>query len=135
MHFRLGYINFTFITCGCPCSQGRRNSGKGRGAVKKLSAVETYKKQTNLYHYACLCSTTIMTSKIITEIIDNLLNFIVVRIAAKNLFRVDLDKPCAVINHVTVMKKEPPSPFPPFERSGDNAPAIFPFIPACSRTL
>lgn len=104
------------------------------GAVKKLSAVETYKKQTNLCHYACLCSK-IMTSKIITEIIGNLLNFIVVRIAAKNLFRVDLDNPRAVINHVTVMKKEPPSPFPPFERSGDNAPAIFPFIPACSRTL
>jgi len=41
------------------------------GAVQKLREMETYKKQTNLHQYFCFCSVTILTSKIITEIIEN----------------------------------------------------------------
>ena len=45
--------------------------GRAGGAVKQFMAMETYKKQKNFSYYACFCSSTMLTSKIITEIIEN----------------------------------------------------------------
>ena len=56
--------------------QGRRNIGRARGgAVKTLRAMETYEKQKIIYQFACYCSTTMLTSKIITEPIENIFQF------------------------------------------------------------
>ena len=43
----------------------------GRGAVKQFRAMETCKKQKIVTYYVCFCSSMILTSKIITEIILN----------------------------------------------------------------
>jgi len=48
--------------------QGRQNSGRAGGGVKKLRAMVTYKK--NLTNYAYFCSTTMLTSEIIKETIE-----------------------------------------------------------------
>jgi len=63
----------------------------GRGAVQQLRAMETYLKKS--LHYVCFCSSTMLTSKTIIEIIGNILNFLGARIAAINLFQFDRDKP------------------------------------------
>jgi len=41
-----------------------RTAGR-QGAIKKLRAIETYKKHTNHYQYVCFCSATILTSQIL----------------------------------------------------------------------
>jgi len=51
--------------------QERRNSGRAGGVVTELRAMETYKKQKNRSQSVCFCSSTMLTSKIITEIIEN----------------------------------------------------------------
>jgi len=69
-----------FITGGAPCSRGPRAIAPVvpplfrpcRGAVIELRAMETFEKQKIFTNYACFCLTTILTSKIITEIIENL---------------------------------------------------------------
>jgi len=43
----------------------------GRGTVKELRAMETYKKQKIVTNYACFCLATSLTSKIILEITEN----------------------------------------------------------------
>jgi len=48
-----------------------RDVGTAAGAVKELRAMDTGKRQKNLYHYACFCVATTLTSKIIAEIIEN----------------------------------------------------------------
>jgi len=61
--------------------QGRRNVGRAGRAVKKLRAVEAYEKQKKIVtNYACYCSTTVLTSEIMKQTIEN-------------LFQFDLDKP------------------------------------------
>jgi len=56
--------------------------------------METYKKQKKIVaNYVFFCSSTMLTLKIITEIIFWVLNFLGSGIAALNLFQVDLDKP------------------------------------------
>jgi len=52
--------------------------------------METYQKIVT--NYVCFCSSTMLTSKIIIEIIEKL-NFLGARIAAINLFQDELDKP------------------------------------------
>jgi len=48
----------------------------GRGAVKELRAMETYKKNKKIVrNYACFCQSTMLTPKIIKETIENLLQF------------------------------------------------------------
>jgi len=49
--------------------QGRRSSGREGGAVIELRAMETLKKI--VATYACFCLETMLTSKIISEIIEN----------------------------------------------------------------
>jgi len=44
-----------------------------RGAVKEFKAMETYK--TIVTNYACFCQTTMLTSKIVKETTENLLQF------------------------------------------------------------
>ena len=63
--------------------------GQGGSKVKDNG---TNKKQTNRYQYVCFCSATILTSQIIADIFKKILN-LVARIAAINLFQIDLDKP------------------------------------------
>jgi len=53
--------------------QGRWRRGWAGGAVKELTAMETY---------VCFCSITMLTAKIITEIIDFIVNFPGVLMAA-----------------------------------------------------
>jgi len=49
--------------------QGPRNSGRTGEVVKELKAMENCKK--NFTNYACFCAATMLTSKIIAEIIEN----------------------------------------------------------------
>jgi len=49
--------------------QGSRRTCRAGGAVKELKAMETYKRIAT--DYICFCSSTLLTSKIITEIIEN----------------------------------------------------------------
>jgi len=66
-----------------------------QGAGKELRAMETYKRQKNRYRYNCFCSATILTSKIIKEFIESILNFL----GGEKLqyicfnFQFDFDKP------------------------------------------
>jgi len=46
--------------------EGHRSSGRAGGAVKELRAMETYKKQKIVTSYVSFCSSTMLTSKIIT---------------------------------------------------------------------
>jgi len=46
--------------------QERRSSG--RGAVKELRAMEIYKNKKIVTNYVCFCSSTMLTTKIITEL-------------------------------------------------------------------
>jgi len=74
--------------------QGRRSSSRAGGAVKDLRAMETYKKQKIVTNYACFCSATIFTSKIITDIPENHYEFCsCTNIIAINFYQVDLNKP------------------------------------------
>jgi len=43
----------------------------GQGSVKILREMQTYKKQKILHQYVCFCSATMLTSKIITESVEN----------------------------------------------------------------
>jgi len=43
----------------------------GQGSVKALREVQTYKKQKIIHQYVCFCSATMLTSKIITESVEN----------------------------------------------------------------
>jgi len=55
--------------------------------------METCNKQKIVANYACFCSATLLTSKIIIKIIKkNILNFLGVRMAAINLFQVGFSK-------------------------------------------
>jgi len=42
-----------------------------QGSVKVLREMQTYKKQKILHQYVCFCSATMLTSKIITESVEN----------------------------------------------------------------
>jgi len=55
--------------------------------------MKTYKTQKIIANYACFCSAAMLTSRIITEIIENHSEFSGARIAAINLFQVDLHIP------------------------------------------
>jgi len=43
----------------------------GRGSVKALREMQTYKKQKIIHQDVCFCSATMLTSKIITESVEN----------------------------------------------------------------
>jgi len=43
----------------------------GQGSLKYLIKIQTYKKQNVLHKYACFCSATMLTSKIMTESVEN----------------------------------------------------------------
>jgi len=43
----------------------------GHGLVKVLREMQTYKKENILHQYVCFCSTTMLTSKIVTESVEN----------------------------------------------------------------
>jgi len=43
----------------------------GQGSVKILKEMQTYKKQKNIHQYVCFCSSKMLTSKIITESVEN----------------------------------------------------------------
>jgi len=43
----------------------------GQGSVKVLREMQTYKKHKILHQYVCFCSVTMLTSKIITESVEN----------------------------------------------------------------
>ena len=58
-----------------PCTQGRRNSSRAAGAVKKVRTMKTYENKKIVTNCACYCSTTMLTSKIIKETVDNLFQF------------------------------------------------------------
>jgi len=70
---RKSYLNISFtLALGFQAkvlAQGRRNSG--RGVVKELRAMQAYKKQKIVTNYVCFCSATMLTSRLITEIIEN----------------------------------------------------------------
>jgi len=59
--------------------------------VKKLRTMETCKKQKIVTTCACFSAATTLTSKIIAEITETILNFMGAQIAAINLLQVDLD--------------------------------------------
>jgi len=50
------------------------------------------KNKTIVTNIVCFCSSTMLTSKIIKEIIENNLNFLRARKAAVTIFQVNLDK-------------------------------------------
>jgi len=54
--------------------------------------MEICKKQKIVTNYACFCAATMLTSKILAEIIENLSEFSGWAMAAINLFQVDLYK-------------------------------------------
>ena len=43
----------------------------GQGSVKVLREMQTYKQHKILHQYVCFCSVTMLTSKIITESVEN----------------------------------------------------------------
>ena len=51
--------------------QGRRNSGGAGGTVKELEQWNLVKNKIIVINYACFCTATTLTSKIIAEIIEN----------------------------------------------------------------
>jgi len=55
--------------------QGRWSSGRAGGAVKELTVMQTKKNKNIVTKYVCFCSSTMLTAKIITEIIELILNF------------------------------------------------------------
>jgi len=65
-------------------AQGRRNSD--RGALKELRTMQAYTKQKIVTNHACFCSATMLTSRLITEIIETIPKFLGARIAAISLF-------------------------------------------------
>jgi len=69
-----------------------RALGQG-GTVKELRTVESYKKQKIVAKYVCFCSSTMLTSKIITEITENFSELSGDPNSCIYLFQVDLDKP------------------------------------------
>jgi len=71
--------------------------------------------------FAFTCSATMLTSKIITEILENFWNFVCARITAMNLFQVDLDKSWNYLWYCYVRALVPPFP-PPFQRAGGAVP-------------
>jgi len=52
-------------------TQAAAEAAVGQGSVKVLREMETYKMQKNFHQYVCFCSATILTSKIITEGVEN----------------------------------------------------------------
>jgi len=48
----------------------------GQGSVKVLREMQTNKKQKILHQYACFCSATMLTSKILTVSVENILNVV-----------------------------------------------------------
>jgi len=64
-------------------------------------------------NYVCFCSPTRLTSKMITaeKLSITILNFVGTRIAATNLFQIDLGKPCYLWY---CYGKTPPPTLPPF---------------------
>jgi len=95
----------------------------GRGAVKKLRAMETYKKTKKIVtNYACFCSTTVLTSKIIKE---------AYRKICFNLTLIYHE-----IIYDAAMKKTPVPRCPFFERSGgDGASLQRPCLPLSAVTV
>jgi len=96
--------------------------------------METYKRQKIFTNYACFCSSTMLTSKIITEIIENPSEFSGARISAINLFQFD------IINHESthdpLMKRHLLPRCPPFWKSRNgNTPTIYLLsgVPVCRR--
>jgi len=52
-------------------TQAAAEAAVQQGSVKVLREMQTYKKQKILHQYVCFCSATMMTSKIITESVEN----------------------------------------------------------------
>ena len=73
-----------------PHKQRRRNSGR---AVKELTAMEACKIQTNRYQLCLFLRSNNVGLKIIARITENHSDFLGARMAAINLFQVDLYKP------------------------------------------
>jgi len=111
------------------CSLGELTTGtpeqrQGKGAAKSWGQWK-YKRQKHRYQHACFCLATMLTSKIIAEIIEkkNILNFLGARIAAINLLQCDLDKPWHYLWYS--YEKAPLPPLPPFWKGRrDNFPAL-----------
>jgi len=80
------------------------------------------KKQTNLYQYVLFLfrSNIDLTNRNYRKL--TVLNFFVARIAAINLFQIDVNHE---ITHDTDIAKVSSPRFLPFERAGGNAPVIF----------
>jgi len=77
-----------------------------------LCATKTFKKQTKSFtNYACFCSATMLTSKIITEIIEKHSEFSVWVNSCNKLFKVDLDKSR---NYLWYCYQKAPPPLSPF---------------------
>ena len=92
--------------------------------------METYKRQKIFTNYACFCSSTMLTSKIITEIIENPSEFSGARISAINLFQFDIIN--HEITHDPLMRRH----LLPFWKSRNgNTPAIYLLsgVPVCRR--
>jgi len=52
-------------------TQVAAEAARGHGSVKVLREIQTYKKQKVIHQYVCFCSATMLTSKIITESVEN----------------------------------------------------------------
>jgi len=100
-------------------TRGRWNNGRAGGS-KRVESNGNKKNKKNSNNYAYFCSATLLTSKIITEIIENHYQFSGWRVAAIKLFHVDLDKPWNYLR--CCHKKAPPLPLLPFERAWGQCP-------------
>jgi len=78
--------NFVDTTCVL------RDAGRAGGTVKQLRAIGTYKNKNIVTNYVCFRSSTMLTSKTITEIIENHSEFCGYPKAVINWFQVDLAK-------------------------------------------
>jgi len=58
----------------------------GQGAVKEVRAMEACKKQKIVTNYVCFCAASTLTSKVIAQIIETILNFVGARIVAIDYF-------------------------------------------------
>jgi len=52
-------------------TQAAAEAAVGQGSLKVLREMQTYKKHKIIHQHVCFCSTTMLTSKIITESVEN----------------------------------------------------------------
>ena len=102
-----------------------RDAGEAveQGSSEKVGGQWKLIKNKNIItNYICFCSPAILPSKIITEILENHSEFLGARIAAKNMFQVDLDK--LWITYDAVMKRHIRTRCPLLKGQRCNAPAM-----------